>query len=384
MVPTQVRITKLYQEILKKASFNKSAIILLVLIIDKMNHLSGANKSKRTQTISFLVLFIAVFVLVLWMFKSFVNLIALAVILTILFRPFYRWLLKFVKRPWLASSLTVLTILLILLIPIVFFGQLIFNETIQLYESYRSGGFVIDKHEIVSGLPDQLQNIIFNISTDVNSLIGKLSSQAFTSLSGVISNIAGFIVSAFMLFFIVYYLLKDGTQIKKIIMDVSPISSEHEDKIFSKVVSAVNGVVKGSFLVALLQASIATIGFFIFGVPEPVLWGGATIITSLVPNVGTALSVTPAVIFLAVTGHIPQAIGLAIWGAVAVGLADNVLSPRLVAGAVRLHPILVLLAVLGGIKFFGMLGFLIGPIFMAVFVALVDLYRTDFKEYLQN
>ncbi len=341
-------------------------------------------KYKRIQTISFLVLLLAVFVLVLFIFKPFVNIIALALILTILFRPLYRKILKRVKYPSVASGLTVVIILLILLVPIWFFGQMIFNELVQLYERYRDGGFVIDRGQIISALPEQAQNIVQNISSDINAFIGRITSQVFNSFSSIVSNIAGFILAAFMLFFIVYYLLKDGTRIKKALMDISPISSEHEEKLFDKIVSAVNGVVKGSFLVALIQAVVATIGFFIFGIPEPFLWGAFTMVAALVPHVGTSLSLIPAVAYLAITGQAPQAIGLAIWGAVAVGLSDNLLGPRLVAGAVQLHPVLVLLAVIGGLQFFGVLGFLIGPILMAIFVALVDMYRTDFKEYLHE
>lgn len=343
-----------------------------------------AQQYKKIQTISFLVVLLVVFVLVLLIFRPFVNILALALILAILFRPLYRRLLREVKYPSVASGLTVVIILLIVLVPIWFFGQVIFNEIISLYDRYRSGGFVLDRGQIISGLPDQLQTVVQNISSDVNSFIGRISSQAFASFSSIISNVASFIISFFMLFFVVYYLLKDGDKIKVALMDISPMSSHHEDKLFNKVVTAVNGVVKGSFMVALTQGAVATIGFFIFGVPEPFLWGVFTVLAALVPTVGTSLSIIPAVIYLAVTGQTPQAIGMIIWGAAAVGLIDNFIGPKLVGGATRLHPVLVLLAVLGGLQFFGILGFLIGPILMAIFVALIDMYRSDFKEYLHQ
>lgn len=339
---------------------------------------------KRIQTISFLVLLFAVFILVLLIFRPFVNIIALGLILAILFRPLYLRFLPKVKYPSIASGLTVLVILLIILLPIWFFGQVIIDELISLYEQYRSGGFVIDKGQIISSLPDQLQTVVQNISSDINSFIGRITSQAFESFSSMVSNVASFFISAFMLFFIVYYLLKDGTSIKLALMDISPIASAQEHKLFNKIVAAVNGVVKGSFLVALAQAVVATIGFFIFGVPEPLLWGSFTLVAALVPTVGTSLSLIPAIIYLAVTGQTPQAIGMTIWAVAAVGLIDNFLGPKLVSGAVKLHPVLVLLAVFGGLQFFGVLGFLIGPILMAIFVALVDMYRTDFKEYLHE
>ena len=337
---------------------------------------------KRIHTISFLVLLLVVFILVLFIFKPFVNIIALAVILAILFHPVYVRLLPRVKYPSIASFLTVLLIVLIFAVPIFFFGQVIYSEINSLYERYSNGGFVIDKGQIISSLPEPVRNTVQNLSADINAFIGRLSSQAFSSFSSVLSNIAGFVVATFMLFFIVYYLLKDGTKIKEVVKDISPISSAHENKLIDKIVAAVNGVVKGSFIIALFQGVIATAGFLIFGVPEPFLWGLFTVLAALVPNVGTALSIVPAIIYLLIIGQTPQAIGLLIWGMVAVGLVDNFLGPKLVGSATKLHPVLVLLAVIGGLKFFGILGFLIGPILLAIFVALIDMYRNDFKEYL--
>jgi predicted PurR-regulated permease PerM len=338
---------------------------------------------KHVQSISFLVLLLIVFILVLFIFKPFVNIIALAVILAILFRPVYLRLLPRVKYPSAASALTILLILLIIALPLWFFGQVIVNEMVSLYDRYAQGGFVIDRTQIISGLPNQVQTAIQSVSTDINAFIGRLSSQAFASFSSVVSNIAAFVIATFMLFFIVYYLLKDGTKIRQVLMDISPMSSAHENKLINKIVAAVNGVVKGSFLVALTQGLIATIGFFIFGVPEAFLWGMFTVVAALVPTVGTSLSIIPAVIYLFITGHTGAAIGMLIWGATAVGLVDNFIGPKLVGRSTKLHPVLVLLAVIGGLKFFGVLGFLIGPILLAIFVALIDMYRKDFKEYLE-
>ncbi len=339
---------------------------------------------KRLQTISFLILMLLVFVVVLVMFRPYVNIIALAIILAILFRPVYLKLAPQVKHPSLAAGLTVLLILLILLVPLWLFGQVIFTEIANLYDRYRAGDFVLDRGQIISSLPTQVQDVVQSFTADVNAFIGRVSSQAFASFSSIISNVASFFVAMFMLFFIVYYLLRDGTQIKKALMEISPMSTAHEDKLVDKIVLAVNGVVKGQFLVALAQGIIATIGFIIFGIPEPFLWGMFTVVAALVPTVGTAISLVPAVIYLAVTGQTPQAIGLAIWGAAAVGLIDNFLGPRFVSSRINVHPVLVLLAVLGGIQFFGFLGFLIGPIVVAIFIALLDMYRTDFRDQIEK
>lgn len=343
-----------------------------------------ASNQKRLQTISFLVLLLAVFILVFYIFRPFISLLSLGLILAILFRPLYLKILHKVKVPGIASGLTVLVIILLIVVPLWFFGQIIFNEILSIYNSYRTGGFVISQDQIIKGLPPEVKVAIEHFSSDINAFIGRLSSEVFASFSAIISNIAGFFLATFMLFFIVFFLLRDGDKIKSAFMDISPISTEHEAKLFDRIVGAINGVVKGAFLMALIQGAVATIGYFIFGLPQPFIWGMFTVLTALVPNIGTSLTIIPAVIYLAVTGQTPQAIGMAIWGTFAVGLIDNFVGPRIVGNAVRLHPILVLLSVIGGLKFFGAFGFLIGPIVLAIFMTMVDLYRTDFKEYLQK
>ncbi len=340
--------------------------------------------NSRIPIISFLVALFIIFILVVWILKPFVNILAFAVIVAVLFHPVYKLLLGKLKNSSLASLLTILIILAAVALPLWLFGQLIFNEIVQLFNKYRSGYYVFDQNQLTAGLPVQLQDFITKFNQDISSWVGQLSSRAFTSLTFVLSNVAGFIVAFFMFIFIVYYLLKDGHKIRSAMMDISPMASKQENILIDKIVTAVNGVVKGSFLVALSQGVVATIGFYIFGIPEPLLWGAFTVVVALVPTVGTSLSLIPAVIYLVIIGNTSQAIGLAIWGAVAVGLLDNFLGPKLVGRSTKLHPVLVLLAVIGGIQFFGILGFLIGPIIMAIFVAMIDMYRDEFKDYLTN
>src|SRR6185503_7572459 len=274
--------------------------------------------------------------------------------------------------------------ILIFLVPLALFGQLIFSEVSGILEKIRSGALTISQEQITASLPGVLRDSIVKLSSGFNDLAGRFTDNAFNSFLSLISNVASFFISIFLLLFTVYYLLRDGHKIKRVIMDISPIASEQEDILFTKVVRAINGVVKGAFLMALLQGVIATIGFTIFKLPNPLLWGTFTVLAALVPNVGTSLALIPAVIYLFITGHSGSAIGLMIWGATAVGLIDNLVSPKFIGSQVKLHPVLVLFSVVGGLQLFGFLGFLIGPILMAVFVALIEMYRTDFKNYLEQ
>lgn len=339
---------------------------------------------KRLQMLSFLSILLVAFIVALLIFKPFFNVLAFSAIVAILFAPVYQRINNRLKSNNWSAAATLLIIILIIVIPLSLFGQLLFNELVDVYNSIRDGSLVIDRGRIMQGLPEQAQVFIENFTRDLNNTLANFTSNAFQAVSSLISNVSGFILSLFLFLFGVYYLLKDGSKFKDILVDISPLNERQEDELVAKVGSAVNGVVKGSFLIALTQGVVATIGYFIFGVPQPILWGMFTVMAALVPTVGTAIALVPAVIFLLITDHVGAAIGLTIWGALAVGLIDNIISPILIGAKAKLHPVLVLFSVLGGISLFGFLGFLLGPIFMAIFVTLVDMFRHEFKDYLDT
>jgi predicted PurR-regulated permease PerM len=130
--------------------------------------------------------------------------------------------------------------------------------------------------------------------------------------------------------------------------------------------------------VALCQGIVAGIGFAIFGVPSPFFWGAVAGLFALVPGVGPALIWIPAVIYLYLTGNDGSIawIGQIIWGVVAVGLIDNVVGPKMLNRGIQIHPLFILLAVIGGISMFGPEGFLFGPLVLSIFVAVIDVWKT--------
>ena len=336
---------------------------------------------KRLQIVSFFVFLLILLILVALVLKPFVSILALSLILAILIDPLQKRILYRFKSPTVAALLAIIIISSLILLVFIIAGRLLVGEISGLVDRLQSGNLVIDRDHIVQNVPLELRNIVETASKDLNNIISRLTSSAFNSASLIVSNVASFFLAVFLVLFATFYLLRDGPRIKKIFMDLSPLATTQEDVLFKRIIQAVNGVIKGQFLTAVVQGFVATAGFFIFGVPNPILWGFFTILAALVPTIGTAISLVPAVIYLLITGQVPQAIGLAIWGFFAVGLIDNFLGPKLVSSQTRLHPLLVLLSVLGGLQFFGILGFLIGPILMAIFVATIDIYRTDFKDY---
>jgi len=342
-----------------------------------MNH-------ERIQTAALSIIFVIVAIAVVWMWWPFFTLIAMGAILAILFSPIYENILRKTRSETWSAFITLLLILLSVIVPLYLIGQLLFNELASLYQNFRYGGRLFDQHAFVESLPGPIRIVVDNLIQDLAQRFSGFAANTFAAVTSVLSNVAGFFLSFFLVFFTVFYLLRDGNNVKKYLSSILPISESHENLLVTKLELAVNGVVKGMFLIALIQGVVATIGFFLFNIPNPFLWGAFTALVALVPTVGTSISLVPAVLYLFLTGHLGSGIGMAIWAAVPVGLVDNVIGPKLVGSRVNLHPLLVLFSVLGGIGLFGFLGVLLGPIIMAVFIALLDIYRNDLKEYLNK
>lgn len=336
---------------------------------------------KRLQIVSFFVFLFILIVLVAFVLKPFVSILASSIILAILIDPLQRRISALIKSPTASALLAIVIVSSIIILIFTIAGRLLVGEISGLVDRLQSGDLVIDKDHIIESIPFELRNVVENATKDLSSIISRFTSSAFNSVSLIVSNVASFFLAIFLVLFTTFYLLRDGAHIKKLFLDLSPMATKQEDILFGRIVQAVNGVIKGQFLTAIAQGVIATTGFFIFGVPNPVLWGFFTILAALVPTIGTAIALVPAVAYLLITGQYPQALGLAIWGFFAVGLIDNFLGPKLVGSETKLHPLLVLLSVIGGLEFFGILGFLIGPILMAIFVATIEIYRSDFKDY---
>ena len=176
-----------------------------------------------------------------------------------------------------------------------------------------------------------------------------------------------------------YYLFTEGGRIKENIKQWSPLLESDTLMLVEKTGRAITSVVKGSIGTASIQGIVATIGFFIFGLPNAFLWGSITAIAALVPSVGTSLVVIPAVLYLLVTGSIYSAIGLGIWGIVAVGSIDNLVSPMLSGKGTGLNLLITILSVFGGLSFFGISGIFLGPVLVSVFCAIFDIYINSIR-----
>ena len=197
-----------------------------------------------------------------------------------------------------------------------------------------------------------------------------IAAQALSIGQGAADFALGLVVMLYLLFF----LLRDGRALSRRIQDAIPLPPDKERDLISKFTTVIRATIKGSIFVALLQGALGGIIFWILGLPAPVLWGVVMGLLALLPAVGAALIWLPAAIYLLATGSIWQGVVLILFGALVIGLVDNILRPLLVGKDTKMPDYVVLISTLGGLATFGLNGFVIGPVIAAIFIAAWDIF----------
>lgn len=321
-----------------------------------------------------LALILGVSVLVFFIFEPFLYSLILAMIFATVFEPVHKRIFTlFDGRAGLSALCATLFVVIITVVPVSLLGTQIFSEASQLYTSLAGGETNIlgevEKIFKSLGIPFLSMEAI-GFSQYIKQGLGFL----IQNLGTVFSNIANIVADLFILLIALYFFFKDGSALKKKVIKLSPLHDVHDETVFRKLGLSINSVFRGSILIGLVQGVLTAIGLAIFGVPNAVLWGSVAAIAALIPGIGTALVLLPAIAFLFFTGETASSLGLLAWGVVAVGLVDNVLGPKLMSRGVHVHPFLVLLSMLGGIGVFGPLGFLFGPIVLSMLFVLLEIY----------
>lgn len=326
-------------------------------------------------------------VLAFYILQPFLAPLALGAIFAVVLHPFYRFLYRRLgNRESVAALATLVVAAICILVPTFILGSQLLKEANGLYASATESGarasfgtlldsVVIFAEPYVPDMGERVAAFAANLDAYIQQGLGWL----IQNLGSAFSSAAGIILDFFIFFVSLYYFLRDGSKLTKVLTELSPLVDSDDAVILHRLSLAVDSVVKGRLTISLIQGFLTGLGFFIFGVPNAVLWGLVATIASIVPPIGTAIVLAPAVAYLVLSGFVPAAIGLALWGSIAVGLVDNLLGPKLMSRGLQLHPLLVLLSVLGGLIFFGPIGIFLGPITMSLLLVLLSLYREASK-----
>lgn len=336
-------------------------------------------QTKPIEKYFFFGLLLATVVFTFLIFLPFWVVIVLGISFAIVLHPIYQWLSSKGLPASVASFITVILFTILLCGPILGIGALVFNQSQDVYQKISNGNLntlpLLEKinTKVNSVLPP---GVDFNINQKATDFVSYISSHIASIFSTTLSAFFSFI----LMLLVIFYLLKDGEKWRTSLMQLSPLGEKNDERIISRLTLAVNGVIKGSLLIALAQGVLLGVGFWIFNVPNAALWGVVAAVMSFIPTFGTALVSVPAIIFLFVTGNTAPAVGLLVWAVVIVGMVDNFLGPLVVGRKINVPSILILFSVLGGIAFLGPVGILVGPLTVSLLYALVSIYKHEFSQ----
>lgn len=343
---------------------------------------------KKVQRNLFFLLVAATTMAFLGMIGSFLPTVLWAVVLTMIFYGLYRWIaMKFRgRRPALAATITVLIIFLFVIIPMILLTAALINQGQGIYLDLETGE--LDVNVVINYIEYQLPGVRdylgeMGISTGdlkerISTLAVTISQWVANSALSIGGNVINMFVQFTLMLYLLFFFLKDGRRIVRAIINTIPMGNERERALFQRFAQVSKATLKGTLVVALVQGTIGGVLFALVGIPAALLWGVAMTLLALLPVGGSGIIWLPAAIILFAQGQVTEAIIVVVVGSLIIGLVDNLLRPLLVGRDTEMPDYLVLLSTLGGITWFGLSGFVIGPTIAALFITVWEMMGKDY------
>jgi predicted PurR-regulated permease PerM len=300
--------------------------------------------------------------------EPFLVTIILTLVLAFLFYPMYRKLTQYIKRDWLASLLMVIFVLLLIIIPATILATKLVTDSASAYRSFIDLGLNPTEVAVLERLPE---SSVENTQIFIDQMLGHVKDYIVSAAPDVVGGIANFILHLFVSMFLLYFAFVHGKEWYKWIRNAMPLNPKLKELLFKDLERSTNAIVYGQFLTAVIQGSLGGLMFFIFGVPNAIFWGFIMIIFAFVPFLGTPMIFVPAALLELAQGDYLAGFGVLIVGGIIVMNIDNLLRPFLIGSFGKIHPVIVLVGVLGGLQVFGFAGMILGPLILAIMITLI-------------
>lgn len=328
--------------------------------------------------------------LFLTMIQNFLVAIFMAAVFAAMTHPVYLRLTNwFGGRRYLASTVTLLLLLFVVLLPIVLLSAVFVGQAVNVGQSVtpivvnflkEPGSF----SEYLQRLPfyDELMPYEDQLTSRVAGSVDALGKMLAGGLTSIALGTVNFLFVTVVFFYTLFFFLVDGEKVVESILYYLPLHDSDERVMLNKFTSVTQAMVAGTLLIGMLQGALAGIAFAIAGVPNAVFWGTVMAVLSIIPGIGSALVWVPASVILIFQGSLAAGIGLLAFCALVVGSIDNVLRPILVGKHTDMHELMIFFGTIGGLFMFGMAGLLIGPLIASLFLTIWEIYGEAFKDML--
>lgn len=341
----------------------------------------GRGATRRAQRLS-LIVGLAIGLYLSWrLIEPFLNVLAWATVMVILFQPIHRRLLaRLSSAVWTALLSTTLVVMTVLA-PTLLVVTVTLREVEDIADRLPTliAGLLEPSHQLTGrGVAVVERYVDLSRWRDpafwqrsFEQEAGTVAAQSWWLVGGVL----GMALQAGLIVFTMFFLFKDGPLISRRLYLWLPIENRRLTALYRRTREVIEAGVYGTLLLSAIQGGLGALAFLVLGLPSPLLWGVVMMILSIIPVLGAFVVWVPAAVYLASTGAWGKAVALTLWGGVVIAMADNVLRPILVGSRTAMHELLVFFGVLGGLQVFGVLGVVLGPVVFAITLALLQALR---------
>jgi predicted PurR-regulated permease PerM len=288
-------------------------------------------------------------------------------------------------RRYPAAVLMTVAVVLLILAPLTVVGIIAVRQAIDTVGWVRGALDRGGVHELIRPLPDHLerwlQGVVERMPRQLKALPPPVEAGRWAALQlqSVVATVSAFAFDLGIMLVALFFLLADGGRLVDWIKRVSPLGPARTQELLGEFKLVSRSVIGANFITGLLQASVATLGYWLSHIPQPLFFGLLTLLTSFIPSVGTAIVSMPLAALLLLLGHPLAALFLAAWSVLFVGTVDNLVRPLLIRGDLDVHGAIVFFSILGGIATMGLAGLVVGPLSLALFLTMLRFYRRDVR-----
>jgi predicted PurR-regulated permease PerM len=345
----------------------------------------------------FAAFFFAVFLFLLYQLYLFVAAffapLVWAAILALAFYPLTnRLVARFRGRRGLAALVLVLGVTLVVVLPSFLLGSLLVREATAAYSRLQVAVQEGELARLVEHLRDsrlgglwlRVGPLFDQLSIDLSDLLLRatnwVSDQIVGQATALARNVLLSVVNFVLMLVALFFFFRDGEAMAARVRDLLPMEPVHKEAIAARLYATHTAVVQSMLVTAVTQGVLAGLGYWMSGLSFSVFLGFVTGLASFLPLAGPAFVWSGSALYLALTGHLGRAVGLAVWGVLAVSTADNWIKPLFIGGRAKLPTFPLLISILGGLSVYGFLGVFLGPVVLAILFTFVDIYRVQYRD----
>lgn len=319
-------------------------------------------------------IFVGLAIVAFLILKPFITAILTALILSYLFHPLYKRANERFKKPTLIALLICIGTAVIILAFLFLIARFAITELIDFYTYTQT-------HDIIAPVKVLFLKTVpaeaaYQLSAFFDQAVEKGTSFLFSFVSKMLVNLPLLLLQIFVMFFVMFYLLREGSSLYEYSKDILPFRKKIRQKFSVRFREITRGFLYGMVIVGLIQGIAAGIGFYVFGASQPFILTILATLAAIFPFIGAWIVWFPVGVGMLIKGSTVAGIGLLIYGAVVVGYIDNLIRPFIVGRATKMSNAVVLLGMLGGLRLFGIIGLIIGPLVLDYLVIFIEFYRT--------